>query len=79
MVRDRGAAAMYELCRSLGRETFLEALANYVARFAGGAMVTEMDFLSAINDTTGINWEDFLTEILFNLDEYALGQLDWSE
>ena len=79
VVRDRGAAAMYELCRNLGRETFLEALANYVARFAGGAMVTEMDFLSAINDTTGINWEDFLTEILFNLDEYALGQLDWSE
>ena len=67
------------MCRSLGRETFLEALANYVARFAGGAMVTEMDFLSAINDTTGINWEDFLTEILFNLDEYALGALDWSE
>lgn len=79
VVRDRGAAAMYELGRTLGREVLLEALGNYVARFSGGDQVTEMDFLSAINDTTGTNWEDFLTEILFEMEEYGRGVLDWNK
>lgn len=79
VVRDRGAIALHELRTAMGREDFLDSLARYFAEHEGGGIVTEMDFLQAFNDTTGQDWEDFLTEILFHIDEYGSQSLEWYE
>lgn len=79
VVHDRGAAALHEFRVTVGREAFLDSLARYFREHGGGATVTEMDFLSAFNETTGKDWEAFLTELLFGMDEYALQEIDWYE
>ena len=79
VVRDRGAVVMHELRLMTGRDAFIAALANYYQSCRDIQIVTETDFLKAINDATGKDWEDFLTELLFNIDEYSRQTIEWFE
>lgn len=79
VVRDRGAAVMHELRSMAGRESLIKALAGYYSQCRDIPIVTEMDFLKAINDATGKDWEDFLTELVFNIDEYSRQNIEWLE
>ena len=79
VVRHRGAMAMHELRTAMGRDEFIGALAMWYTdgRYAG--MVDEFDFLKTLEKATGYDWEDFLTELIFEIDEYSLQYLDWYE
>lgn len=79
VVRHRGAMAMHELRVAMGREAMLAALKKWYAENGGGDMVSERDFLETINVATGKDWEEFLTELIFNIDEYSKQSLDWYE
>lgn len=79
VVRDRGAAVMHEFRVAAGREAFISAMAAYYAGCRDLDIVTEMDFLRSINGATGKDWEEFLTELLFNIDEYSNQTIEWFE
>ena len=79
VVRHRGAMAMHELRVAMGRGNFINALAAWRSEYANNGMPDENDFLMTINGATGRDWEDFLTELIFNIDEYSQQQLDWYE
>lgn len=76
VVRHRGAMAMHELRAAMGCDNMLDALKKWYAENGGGDMVTERDFLETINAATGKEWEEFLTELIFNIDEYSQQNLD---
>lgn len=76
VVRHRGAMIMHELRVAMDREVLIDALALWRRDFGGGDIVTEFDFLETLNKATGRDWEDFLTELIFNIDEYSLIQMD---
>lgn len=76
VVRHRGAMAMHELRAAMGRESMLSALKKWYEKYGGGDMVSERDFLETINAVTGKDWEEFLTELIFNIDEYSRQEMD---
>lgn len=71
VVRHRGAMAMHELRVAMGKDVLIDALAMWRREFAQNRIVTEFDFLETLNRATGRDWEDFLTELIFNIDEYS--------
>ena len=71
VVKERGAAAMHFMRDLMGREAFIGALRHYYETCRSKKLVTEMDFLGALNESTGRDWEGALTDILFNIDEYS--------
>lgn len=79
VVRDRGAAVMHELRVMMGRDELISALSAHYLANREKTIVTEMDFLAALNAATGRDWEDFLTELVFNIDEYSSQSLEWYE
>lgn len=79
VVRHRGAMAMHEFRCALGRRGLLDALQLWYALHGGGAMVNERDFLETFKSATGKDWEDFLTDLIFNFDEYSQQSLYWYE
>jgi hypothetical protein len=79
VVRDRGAAVMHELRHRIGRDAFLAALARYYADCRDKTLVVERDLVRAINDSTGADWEPLLTDLLFNIGDYADNYMDWYE
>lgn len=79
VVRHRGAMAMHELRVSMGRDMFVDSLAAWYSRNGGGPRATESDFLETLQAVSGHDWEDFLTELIFNIEEYSQQSLDWYE
>lgn len=79
VVRHRGAMAMHELRSAMGRDEFIGVLGAWYREYGGMGMADEFDFLSTAEAETGYDWEEFLTELIFNLDEYSLQYLDWYE
>lgn len=71
VVKERGAAAMHFMRGIMGREEFISALRYYYESCRGKKIVTEMDFLDALNHSSGRDLESTLTDILFNIDEYS--------
>ena len=47
--------------------------------YADGRTLTEMDFVAALDAATGESWEAFLTDWLFNVDDYADQTMFWYE
>ena len=76
VVRHRGAMAMHELRAAMGREMLIDVLAVWRDEYAQNGAVTEFDFLETMDRVSGGNWEKFLTELIFNIDEYSRIQLD---
>ena len=75
VVYDRGAAVLHELRLAMGREAFLKALMLYVEemRYANASIA---DFAGALERASGKNWDNFLMDQLFNIDDYANQLMD---
>lgn len=78
VVLKRGAVVLHELRDAMGLDSLIQGLRNFYDMGASGATLTEMDFVAAM-DATGGSWEDFLTDWVFNVGEYANQIIDWFE
>ncbi len=81
VVFGRGALVMHELCTAMGEEPFLAALRLFYERGLEVDVMGEYDFVDALDDASGGDWEEFLTDWLFNVADYYVESytLDWVE
>ena len=70
LVLGRGALVLHETCAAMGEETFLAALRLFYQRGLAMDVVGEYDFVDALDDASGGDWEAFLTDWLFNVADY---------
>ena len=70
LILGRGALVMHETCAAMGEETFLAALSLFYQRGLAMDVVGEYDFVDALDDASGGDWEAFLTDWLFNVADY---------
>ena len=70
LILGRGALVMHETCAAMGEETFLAALRLFYQRGLAMGVVGEYDFVDALDDASGGDWEAFLTDWLFNVADY---------
>ena len=71
VVRRRGAVVFHELREAMGRDALLSGLAEFARMGGGGAVLTEMDLVKAMDVASGGDWEAFLTDWVFNVGDYA--------
>ena len=79
VVRDRGTVVMHELRVAMGRESFIAGLRQFYEMGLQTDLLGEYDLVAAFDSVTGGDWEDFITEWLFNVDEYIDQQIDFYE
>ena len=79
IVRDRGAVVMHEMRVAMGRENLIAALRTFYEKGLRQNVLGEYDLVDAMNEVTGGNWEEFLTDWLFNVDDYVDQQMDYYE
>ena len=79
VVLKRGAVVLHELREAMGPDGLIEGLKNFVEMGHMGETLTEMDFVAAMDAATGGAWEDFLTDWVFNVGDYANQTIDWFE
>ena len=79
IVLDRGAVVMHELRLSMGREDWISAMRKFYEMGLQQNLLGEMDLVTALNAAAGGDWEDFLTDWLFNVADYVDQQLDHYE
>jgi len=79
IVRDRGTVVMHELRVAMGRDALIAALRAFYETGLGGRLLGEYDFVAALDSVTGGDWEEFLTEWLFNVDDYIDQQIEYYE
>ena len=70
VVLGRGALVMHELCRAMGEESFLDGLRLFYEHGLAMDVVGEYDLVDALDNASGGDWEDFLTDWLFNVADY---------
>lgn len=79
IVRDRGTVVMHEMRVAMGRENWIAGLRAFYETGRKADLLGEYDFVNAFDSVTGGDWEDFITEWLFNVDDYVGQQLDFYE
>ena len=79
VVRDRGTVVMHEMRVAMGREAFLSGLRRFYEIGLQTDLLGEYDFVAAFDAVTGGSWEDFITEWLFNVDDYIGQQIEFYE
>ncbi len=79
IVRDRGTVVMHELRLAMGRQAFIDGMRTFYQMGLKQDILGEMDFVAALDIATGGDWENFLTEWLFNVDDYVGQQIDHYE
>ena len=79
IVRDRGAVVMHEMRVAMGRENLIAALRTFYEKGLRQNVLGEYDLVDAMNEVTGGDWEEFLTDWLFNVDDYVDQQMDYYE
>lgn len=79
VVRDRGTVVLHETRITMGREALITALRLFYERGASGSTLTEMDLVHAMNEAAGGDWEDFLADWLYSVDEYLDQQIEFYE
>lgn len=79
VVRDRGTVVMHELRVAMGRENLIAGLHRFYETGLRSDLLGEYDFVAALDSVTGGDWEDFITEWLFNVDEYIGHQIEFYE
>ena len=77
VVVDRGAGILHQLAQVMGREDFLLGLRNFYERGRNGEILTEMDFVEAVNAADGGNWQNFLEDWIFHLSDYTVNTERW--
>lgn len=78
VVVDRGCAVLHEMRQTMGEETFLRALQEYVTQNRLGN-TTATEFLQAVNDVSGKRWNEYLYGQMHNIDDYVEIDLTWFE
>ena len=76
VIRDRGAAVFHELRTAMGRDALLDGLRRFYALGQQRGVLTEMDLLHSLNDASGRDWENFLTDWVFNIGDDVNQQID---
>lgn len=79
VVKIRGAVVLHELREAMGLEAMLDGLRAFYNNGAEVNVLTEMDLVDALDAVSGKSWEDFLTDWVFNVDEYVNQTIDWFE
>lgn len=79
VVRDRGTVVMHELRVAMGRENLIAGLRAFYESGLQTDLLGEYDLVAAFDSVTGGSWEDFITEWLFNVDEYIGQQIEFYE
>lgn len=79
IVRDRGTVVMHEMRVAMGRENLIAGLRRFYEKGLATDLLGEYDFVSAFDEVTGGDWENFITEWLFNVDDYIGQQIDFYE
>ena len=79
IVRDRGAVVMHEMRVAMGRENLIAVLRTFYEKGLRQNVLGEYDLVDAMNEVTGGDWEEFLTDWLFNVDDYVDQQMDYYE
>ena len=79
VVLKRGAVVLHELRLAMGLEDLLRGLKAFYELGSDGHTLTEMEFVQAMDAASGGSWEDFLTDWLFNVGDYANQTMDWFE
>ena len=77
VVRDRGAAVFHELRTAMGREELIAGLRAFYALGQQTDVLTEMDLVRCLDETSGGSWEKFLTDWVFNVGDYVNQTIDW--
>ena len=75
----RGTVVMHETRVAMGRDQWILAMREFYQMGLKQQTLTELDFAEAFHRATGGDWEDFLTEWLFNVDDYIEQQVEWYE
>ena len=75
----RGTVVMHEMRLAAGDEAFLDAMRRFYEMGSDGETLTEPDLPKAFDEATGGDWEAFITDWLFNVDDYIDQQIDWYE
>lgn len=79
IVRDRGAVVLHEMRAAMGREELIASLRTFYEMGRTQDVLGEYDLVDAMNAATGGDWEAFLTDWLFNVDDYVEQQLEYYE
>lgn len=79
IVRDRGCVVMHELRTAMGRDEWIAGMRRFYVMGLETDILGEMDLVAALDEVTGGDWEDFLTDWLFNVDDYVEQGLDYYE
>jgi len=79
IVRRRGALVFHELRSAMGLETMLEGLKRFYEKGLMTDVLGEYDLVDALDSASGGSWEAFLTDWLFNIDEYQRQNIEWME
>ena len=77
VVRDRGAAVFHELRTAMGREELIAGLRAFYELGQQTDVLTEMDLVCCLDETSGGSWEKFLTDWVFNVGDYVNQTIDW--
>lgn len=77
VVRDRGAAVFHELRTAMGRDGLIEGLRAFYELGRRSDVLTEMDLVRCLDETSGGSWEKFLTDWVFNIGDYVDQTIDW--
>ena len=79
VIRARGAVVFHELRLAMGRESMLAGLRAFYGMGSTRRTLMERDLVNALNETSGADWEAFLTDWVFNVGEYVNQTIDWFE
>ena len=79
IVRDRGTVVMHELRLAMGRQSLIAGLRAFYEMGLETDCLGEYDLVAALDSVTGGDWEAFLTEWLFNVDDYVGQQIEYYE
>ena len=77
VVRDRGAAVFHELRTAMGRDGLIAGLRAFYQLGQQSDVLTEMDLVRCLDETSGGSWEKFLTDWMFNIGDYVDQTIDW--
>ena len=79
VVINRGTVVMHELRIAMGREALIKGLSRFYEKGLSAELLGEYDLVDAFNEVTGGDWESFITEWLFNVDEYVGQEITFYE
>jgi len=79
IVRRRGALVFHELRSAMGLEAMLEGLHIFYEKGLASDVLGEYDLVDALDRASGGSWEAFLTDWLFNIDQYQRQNIEWME